>query len=243
MSQTYAKDYIDLAFEDILRIYRKRNLIQLLKHHKHSRFLEIGCGSDPLFQDVADFDKMVIVEPDKTFFEIARSLANNNKKIEILNNSIESLNNKSSDYEFDFIVIGGFLHEIDDPQSVLQAIKKYSNKDTLIYSFVPNANSFHRLLAISMNIIESVYEKSNNDVKFGRRVVYNINTYNSLFSENGYEIINSGTYFIKPFAHSQMDELLKNKIIDESCLDGLDRMIEFLPDFGAELWNLCKING
>jgi len=36
--------------------------------------------------------------------------------------------------------------------------------------------------------------------------------------------------------------LLKYKIIDDTCLDGLYKMTDLLPDMGAELWNICKVN-
>ena len=143
---------------------------------------------------------------------------------------------------FDFIVIGGFLHEIDNPDIVLQSIRRICSRNTVIYSFVPNAESFHRLLALEMGIIQSIYQKSEQDKLFNRQKFYDINEFNKLLKINGFNILQSGSYFIKPFSHAQMNDLLERGIIDKRLIDGLDKMKKFLPNLGAELFNVCKID-
>jgi acetyltransferase-like isoleucine patch superfamily enzyme/2-polyprenyl-3-methyl-5-hydroxy-6-metoxy-1,4-benzoquinol methylase len=239
---TYETNYLDLPFEDILRKYRKKNILAELKRYPHARFLEIGCGPDPLFQIINDYDKMVVVEPGKTFFKMAESMAAEATKVIVINDQIENLVDNLKKEEFDFIVIGGFLHEIDNPDAVLQAVRLMCSDNTIIYSFVPNARSFHRLLAYQMGIIGNIYQRSEHDELFERKNVYDRDTFNELFTRNKFKIIDSGSYFVKPFAHSQMDDLLNRNIIDKSFLDGLNKMITYLPDFGSELWNSCKID-
>lgn len=238
--ELYRNNYIDLPFENILRGYRKRNIFEKLKKYPHSRFLEVGCGPEPLFLDFSDYDQMTVVEPCKAFYERAVKLAESNSKIQIINNIIENSIGILKQEIFDFIVIGGFLHEINDPVAVLQAIGKICSGRTVVYSFVPNANSFHRLLAFQMGIIKSIYQKSEHDKLFQRQTVFDSETFSKLFINQGFEIIESGSYFIKPFTHYQMGELLKKGIIDKCCLEGLSKMTELLPEMGAELFNCCK---
>ena len=64
----------------------------------------------------------------------------------------------------------------------------------------------------------------------------------SCLPEINFKIIESGSYFVKPFTHDQMNKMLSLGIIDKSCLNGLDKMIKFLPGLGAELWNICSID-
>lgn len=239
---SYESNYMDLPFENILREYRKKNISEILKKYTHNRFLEIGCGAAPLFREITDFDKMVVVEPGKLFYEMAINQSNANPKILIINDSVENITDKLSHETFDFIVIGGFLHEIQNPDIVLQAIRQICTKNTAVYSFVPNAMSFHRLLAFEMGITESIYQKSDHDKLFQRHNVYDIDAFNKLLIKNRFTVIESGSYFIKPFTHNQMDELLKQGIIDKSCLDGLEKMKIYMPNLGAELFNICKID-
>ena len=238
----YETNYLNLPFEDVLRQYRKKNILEILKKYPHNRFLEIGCGPDPLFKVLDDFEKMVVVEPGKRFFKMAESLVNSGANIVIINDLIENLTVNLQHEDLNFIVIGGFLHEIDNPDEVLQAVRKICSKNTMVYSFVPNARSFHRLLADKMGLIDNIYQKSEHDELFERKNVFDKDAFNKLFSRNKFKIIESGSYFVKPFSHAQMEEILNRRIIERSFLDGLEKMIEFLPDNGTELWNICQID-
>ncbi len=239
----YETNYIDLPFEDVLRKYRRKNILEIIKKYPHDNFLEIGCGPDPLFQFIKDFEKMVVVEPGKVFFKMAESMAKKVSNVIVFNDLIENLIAEMQKETFSFIVIGGFLHEIENPDMVLGAVRKMCSKNTIIYSFVPNARSFHRLLAHKMGMIENIYQKSKHDELFKRHHVYDRDTFNELFTTNKFKIIESGSYFVKPFAHDQMEELLDRNIIGKSFLDGLEKMIDFMPDLGTELWNISKIDG
>ncbi|HLO60091.1 MAG TPA: DapH/DapD/GlmU-related protein [Bacteroidales bacterium] len=239
---SYEDNYLDLPFEDTLRKYRKKNILDTLKTDSHTRFLEIGCGPDPLFQTITEFERMVVVEPGKAFYKMVTPLVDKVDNVLIYNDLIENLTDKLKNENFDVIVIGGFLHEIDNPSEVLYCIRNICRKHTLVYSFVPNAKSFHRLLAHKTGIIKNIYEKSGHDELFNRKNVYDSDTFNKLFINNGFNVLMNGSYFVKPFTHDKMSELLTKKIINDSYLDGLEQMIEYMPDLGSELWNLCTIN-
>jgi acetyltransferase-like isoleucine patch superfamily enzyme len=241
-NSNYEDHYLSLPFEDILREYRKKNILKIIKKYPHRRFLEIGCGSNPLFLNKIDYEKMVVIEPVKKFLEIAKSKATNDSNIIFINDLLENVYKNLKQENFDFIVIGGFLHEIENPDSILKVVNEISSDNTIIYSFVPNAKSFHRLLAYKMGIIENIYQKSSHDELFNRKNVFDLETFNKLLATNKFKIIENGSYFVKPFSHEQMDRLLNCKIINKNFLDGLDKMIDFMPNLGAELWNICKID-
>jgi hypothetical protein len=216
----YENNYIELPFENILREYRKKNIHKALENYSHNYFLEIGCGPYPLFRDINDFDRMIVIEPCKLFYEMAKRQANFHPKITVINDLIENVIDKLQQEPFSFIVIGGFLHEINNPDIVLQAVRQICSKDTTLYAFVPNAKSFHRLLALEMGIIDSIYQKSGHDELFQRQNVYDIDTFNDLLLTNGFNVIEYGSYFIKPFTHDQM-----NKLTQVSQLVNLHMMI------------------
>ena len=234
--EKYETDYTELPFEDILREFRQKNIFSILKCNPHATILEIGSGPLPLFRDFNDYEKMVVVEPGAAFFEIAKKLANGDTRIRLINDFFETIVQELVSETFDIIIIGGFLHEISNPDEVLQAVKKVSGKNTIIHSFVPNANSFHRLLAFEMGLIKDVYQKSTHDELFQRVEVYNMDSFKKLFIQNDFLVISSGTYFVKPFTNSQMQVMLDGNIINNTILDGLDAMIKYLPDYGAEMY-------
>ena len=76
---------------------------------------------------------------------------------------------------------------------------------------------------------------------FDRFHVYNIETFKQLFIKNGFCIVESGTYFLKPFTHNQLHDMLAQKIIDKTVIDGLNKMAKYFPENGAEIFVDCKI--
>ena len=233
-TQNYHADYDELPFENVLRKYRFRKIVDLLSKFKAKNILEIGCGSNPLFEHYKGFEKMTIVELDEYYCEDAVIKAKGNPSIKIINKPIEDSVEDLSP-EFDVIIISGFQHEIDNPEELLVLLKKICNSNTRVIGYVPNANSFHRVLAFEAGLIPNIYNFSENDKKFGRRIVWDINSFPEMFISSGYIVELSETYFIKPFAHKQMKMIMDDGILTSEILDGLDNMIKYMPDMGSEI--------
>jgi hypothetical protein len=235
----YEADYAELPFEDVLRNYRQQNIIRIVKEGQYRKILEIGSGPFPLFKVYDDFEKMVVVEPGETFFNQTKAYAGGDGRIHLINDFFENIADQLVPETFDLVIIGGFLHEINNPDEVLQSVIKLCNKHTIVHSFVPNANSFHRLLAYEMGLIKDVYEKSGHDELFQRQLVYNMDSFQQLFIKNKLKIASSGSYFLKPFTNGQMAAIVAAGIFSNAVLDGLDQVIKYFPANGAELF----ING
>jgi acetyltransferase-like isoleucine patch superfamily enzyme/ubiquinone/menaquinone biosynthesis C-methylase UbiE len=232
----YEVEYTNLQFEKVLHDYRYQKIVEVIEAHPHSRILEIGSGPTALFKQIKDFDKMTVVEPRDIFFKEVQSLGAQDNRITFVHDYFENVVDTLKQESFDIVIVGGFLHEIDDTDKILQAIKKVCAPHTVVHSYVPNARSFHRLLALEMGLINSLYQMSDNDILFNRRIIFDQKSYNQLFEINGFEALESGSYFIKPFSHKQMHELISKNIIQPSVMDGLSKMISHLPDLGAELF-------
>ena len=52
----------------------------------------------------------------------------------------------------------------------------------------------------------------------------------------GLEVTTSGTLFVKPFTHGQMQQLVDQGFMTPAMLDGLARLVDWLPELGSELW-------
>ncbi len=231
----YQLNYQNLTFENKLRIYRMKYIVDYFGGIKSNKILEIGCGHDPIFLCYDDFTTMDIVEPGNHFYEFTKKKIGNDTRITIYNKLIEEAYLELKN-DYDVIVLGGFLHEIDNPEEVLSIIKKIATPQTVILTYVPNANSFHRILAFESGIIKSIYDFSENDKLFGRRNVYNVNSFLSLFVTSGYSVSKVDTYFIKPFTHEQMDALLGLPFFTEEIFLGFFNMAKYLPDMGCEIF-------
>lgn len=237
--QNYSINYAEYQFEDIQASYRKRKIMDLMKQYDHKHILEVGCGLSPLFMESQDFDNMVVVEPTQKFYNNAKSLIEgkfHNANITLLNDTLENSINDLTTSNFDFILVSGLLHELEDASLFLDKLHFLINKNTVVHVNVPNAYSFHRLLAFEMGLIPSVFEMSDSNKIFEQKTVFDLTSLSELITKHGYKIINSGSYFIKPFTHKQMASLLKTNMIDQKTLDGLFNMNKYMPGLGSEIF-------
>lgn len=218
------------------------NILNKLQKYPHKRFLEIGCGPYPMLEKINDYHRMVLVEPKQKYFRLASISAARFSNAMVINDLIENVAGDLRGEDFDFIVIGGFLHEIENPDQVLHAVRSICSENTIVYSYVPNAKSFHRLLASKMELIRNIYEKSEHDEIFNRKIIFDLDEFNRLFIKQKFKVIESGSYFVKLFAHDQMSTLVNTQMIDNKFIEGLSKMIEFMPNLGAEIYNICKID-
>lgn len=238
----YTKNYMQKNFEEYQVIYRRKKILEIIKLYEHNNILEIGCGMEPLFKylDYQDYDNMIIIEPSELFFKNAIKLSSNNSKITCINDFFgeKVLKNK---YKLNLIICSSLLHEIEDPKNFLLNIYNICDKNTIIHINVPNANSLHRILAKEIGLINNIYEKSNRNIKLQQREVYDIDKLSSEVERCGFKILDKGSYFIKPFSHNQMMDMLNNNIIDEHILNGFYNLEKYLPEYGSEIYvNIIK---
>ena len=96
--------------------------------------------------------------------------------------------------------------------------------------------SFHRLLAHEIGLIPSIFEKSDVDKKFFRNTGFDKERLINLLLSHNFKVLDFGTFFIKPFANSQLEELIRNGIVPSTIIEGLSNMIKYFPDYGAEMY-------
>ncbi len=241
----YTKCYVEQPFENFQVAYRKKNLLEIINKFNHKHILEVGCGSDPLFNSFRDFNKLVIVEPSVVFYEKASNLLAHNErlkgKVDIINGYFEQSIESLKKYSFDFIIISCLLHELENAQLFIEKIHQIIGPETMIHVDVPNAHSFHRILAREMGLIESVFEMSTANRHFQQHKIFDLSSLSEIIIENKFQIIDSGSYFIKPFTHKQMDEMVENNIINKEVLDGFYNMTKYMPDLGSEIFINFKL--
>lgn len=231
----YEKEYLKTDFEDYLVAQRRKKVLSSITDRK--KILEIGCGFDPLFNYIDwSFEEYTIIEPSVKFIENAKIIAlNKGVSVNFINSYFETANDLKKK-SYDAIICSSLLHEVQFPEEILKKIYALSNQETLIHVNVPNANSFHRLLAKEMKLINSIKDFSDRNIRFQQYRVFDMNDLISMCKKTGFKIVEQGSYFIKPFSHDQMSQMLNKNIIDLSLVDALYSMSKYCPGIGAEIY-------
>ena len=243
--EDYTKNYLIDNFEDYQVKYRKKKIKEILKKYKPQNLLEIGCGMVPIFMDYELNNGIyTIVEPSKYFYDNAVKLSEGYEGVHCINDFFGK-NDASSEKlgcQFDFIICSSLLHEVDNLEEILTEITRCCNRNTVVHINVPNAFSMHRLLAQESEMITDIHQFSQRNQQFQQNTVFDLKTLKETVMKYGFDIIEEGSYFVKPFTHGQMYELIKKGIIDEEVLDGLYKMERWMPEYGSEIFVNCRIH-
>ena len=232
--QKYIQQYERGEFETVLAGVRRQRVLQAIESFPHRTILEVGCGFEPLFPHVRQFEEYWIIEPMPEAVAAARA-AGDGKRVRVVHGFLEERHGELP-RELDFIAVSSLLHEVSDPRALLAAVLAHCGGQTVAHFNVPNVYSFHRLLAVEAGLISDIFEKSATEERFQRQTRFDRTALVEMMSENGFDVIEFGTYFVKPFTHSQMERMLENGIIDDRVIAGLNRMTRYLPDLGCEMY-------
>ena len=235
----YTDKYVEGPFEATMVKIRMKTVMEQCRKYKHDNILEIGCGMLPFFMEFKDYKSMVIAEPSETFANNAQILSKDeDKNIKIICGFFEDQIEKIKELKvnFDYIILSSVLHELDDSQKMLKAILELCSESTVVHVNVPNAYSVHRLIALEAELISDVHQKSKQMEKMQQQRTYDLPLLVDEISRAGFKVVDKGSYFIKPFTHSQMQQCIDMGIIDQKVLDGMEKLIKYMPEYGAGIY-------
>lgn len=233
---SYEVAYSSSDFEEIQARYRKKILLTLLQEIKPKSLLEVGCGWDTIANHWQAFDQLTIIEPGKKFAEHARTSLRDVSGVTVIEQFLEDAHSDLCKKKFDLILLSGLLHEVPDPLSMMKQIKGYCHSKTVVHMNVPNATSMHRLLALEMGIISDVYQPSALQQHLKQPRIFDIEQLKSIGIEAGFQVNKTGSYFIKPFTHQQMTDLLNQGLLTTTMLDGFWGLSKYFPNAGSEIY-------
>lgn len=241
--QDYAYRYNSAVYRYEREMVEKRHRFAIteMNSYSHKMILEVGCGMSPMFMYYGKFEKMIVIEPSSVFFrhaqkQLKKIAPSRAKKIQLLNNYVEELESVLCKYDFDFVLCIGLLHEVPNDKKLMRILRRIMSKGAVLHINVPNAKSFHRLLAVEMDLIESEYVDSKMQKRMQQQRIYDMESLRELVCESGFKVLKEGTCFIKPFTHAQMDRLSKIGFATRKMQNGLDKMVKYMPDMGAEIF-------
>jgi hypothetical protein len=234
--ERYQDDYEALPFESIQLRYRRRKVLEVLARLKPASVLEVGCGLLPLFLDYDLPGTMHVVEPAARFHANALDKAKGRNNVSVHLGTLQKVAPTLAAQSFDCIVISSLLHEISEPGELLAAALALSSTTTTLHVNVPNAGSFHRLLALEMGLIASTHELSSTQKRMQQSSTYDVDSLSALLDRAGFNVVESGSFLLKPFTHAQMAALQEQGILTDLMLDGLYAMTRHLPGMGSEIY-------
>lgn len=240
-SSKYLQQYRDGGFETILVSIRREQVLRFLAAHRPRRIVEIGCGMEPLFVFHNEFDTFTVVEPSAEFVAEARARAAGDGRVTVMQDYLENVVDDVRKATPDAVLVSSLLHEVPEPIALLASIRAICGSETVIHFNVPNVNSFHRLLAVEMGLIADVFEQSETEKKFHRHTRFDRARFIAMLTEAGFDVMESGTYFVKPFTHGQMEALLRDGTFDGRLIEGLARMAKHLPENGCEMYANARL--
>lgn len=236
----YQENYLNqFGFEAEMVKYRRKLVMERMAAIKPRVVVEVGCGSDLLYQHYLQVEgevaRWIIVEPGSEFYGIAA--ASGLPNLQVIQGFFEDATPQLKEYlpmPPDMIIISGVLHEVEYPIKLIEAAKSIMGERSVLHVNVPNATSFHRLLAKSMGLIGDVKEMSGRNVKFMHYHVFDAKSLRKEIEAAGLVPIAEGGYFIKPFTHAQMELVAAD--VGEKVLDGLYTLGKELPDLASEIF-------
>jgi SAM-dependent methyltransferase len=237
----YQQQYDVLPFEAVQAHFRKRKICEFLARYRPRSLLEVGCGLDPIFNHYTEYEMCTVVEPGDRFVRHAREQAGSRDGIEIVHGTLEASVERLRSKRFDFIIVSSLLHELADPAPLLDAVALLCGPTTIVHVNVPNAHSFHRVLAYEMGIVQSIYERSDVQRQMQQSHTFDIGSLTALVARSHFHSVEQGTFFVKPFTHAQMALLQSTGVLTDPMLEGLYRMSEHFPEHGSEIYMNLKL--
>lgn len=234
----YEKEYCSTDFEQKYMVqYRRQKILEILQGYQHENVLEIGCGMNSLAEFLPDFKEFTIVEPGERFLANVKENLKGKEGITYFHGLAEEKAEELRKKSYDVIIVSSLLHEVENPIQFLKAINSLCSADTVVHVNVPNERSMHRIIACECGLIERLSEPSERNVLLQQNTVFNRESLEETIRQSGgTEIIDTGSYFIKPFTHNQMDKCIESGILSEEILDGLYRISKYMPEYGAEIF-------
>lgn len=242
----YQEDYLKQPYERFHKKFRSEWVVKnLLKYGLvNADILEVGCGTDSIMGLLDEFKSFDIVEPGHMFYDGALNARKKHplkESIGVYNGYLEGLSDLNAGKSYDLIIISALLHEITDQNQFLSAVRKIAHKDTIVHFDVPNAHSFHRMVAAEMGAIDSVYAKSDSQTLFQQNAIFDVESLKDLLGKHQFSIVEVGTFIFKPFTHAQMQRLIDEEFFDENLLKAIVAMDKYIKGYGSEIFAVCQV--
>jgi SAM-dependent methyltransferase len=231
----------DVGYEMRLIAARQARNLNFLEAKPAGAVLEIGCGPDLLVAHASTrarvkYRTWAIVEPAQVYAAHAARRQRVDERLRIFEGYLEEkltdlLSNCPEGY--DTVIASGVLHETSEPEAFIAAAVGLMRRGGRILVSVPNALSFHRLIAVKMGLINRPEALSDRNKELGQPIVYGPESLKALLLNAGLVNLDFSGYVLKLFTNSQMARV--SEVLGDTVMNGLESLGEDFPHNAAEI--------
>jgi trans-aconitate methyltransferase len=165
----------------------------------HDHVLELGVGDGITLRRLSPLPAAYVV------LEGARSLA---EQAAQRHPGVEVVHQLFEDYEparpFTKVLALHVLEHVDDPVALLGRMRGWLAPEGELLVVVPNAESIHRRLAVTMGLQPVLDTLSPRDLAVGHQRVYSLDTLRVDLAAGGYEVLEERGFFLKVVPNGMM---------------------------------------
>lgn len=166
--------------------------------------LEVGCGSGEMTGELLEVSRsLCVAEPTSRFSGIILEKFGSRVN-KVFNCFVADI---KDDLRFDIVVLSGLLHHVAQPVQLLNDIKRFLNSDGIVVATVPNMTSLHRRVGVKLGVLDDMYGDTERNIKFQQPGRFDKGSFESLFRDCDYDVLESFGYMLKPFSSEQMMSL------------------------------------
>lgn len=231
--KTFASPISRWSIDSYLRVYKEH-----IEVNAYSRGGELGCSNgystEVLSELVGELD---VVDGSKYMLERLGAGLLQKKNVNFIYSLFEELKFEN---RYDYIFCSYVLEHVLNPMQILDIAYQALKPGGKLFITVPNANALSRQMALEMNIIRDLYELTENDVAHGHRRVFDLSKLQDLIKGSPFNLIKTGGTFVKEFADFQLNQMIKQGIIDEEQLLGMQKLAERYPELSGSIYAVCQ---
>jgi hypothetical protein len=224
-SETFYNDsFLHIDFE-----LTKFNYFALKEYFKIGSAIEMGPALGQMTKFlVDDFNEIHLIEASKTLID----------QIPIYSNTIKHncyFEEFETDLRVDTNIMSHVLEHLEKPVEILSKFRKFMKDDGVFLISVPNAKSIHRLVAVEMGLLSSIYSLNERDIALGHYRVYDLDSLTADCTISGFEVVAKGGVFLKPLSNGQIEKEWTSEMVQ--AFNSVGRK---LPEYCAEIFIVLK---
>ncbi len=139
------------------------------------------------------------------------------------------------DKKFDTVVLAHILEHVDDPKAVLSKARELVADGGVIVVDVPNGDSLHRQVGVSMGLLDHNTELNAADLSIGHQRVYTPTSFQTELESAGLVVERFGGMFIKVLSNAQTEQ-----VFNDDQLEALFTVGAQNPEISAEIFAICR---
>jgi 2-polyprenyl-3-methyl-5-hydroxy-6-metoxy-1,4-benzoquinol methylase len=184
--------------------------------------LDLGYGDGVIYKDLHKSFLLEIIEGSSKLVEEAKDefLRNNDSKTRIYESLFEEFD---SNKKYKQVICSHVLEHVEEPRLLLKHLNNLMLENGVIVGIVPNSNSIHRQLGVSMGLSSSNDALSERDKVVGHLRVYDFQALENDLKETGFTLIEARGFFVKPLSNSQIIKL------EPEVIQGLLNLSDVFP--------------